>query len=56
VRQGEGIMRPITPCEECYCMTKTIKGKCGKCGAKKKRFKAVRKRGKIRLDTYDSRD
>jgi len=22
----------ISLCENCHCMTKTIKGKCGKCG------------------------
>ena len=28
----------ISICEKgCFCMTKTIKGKCGKCGAKKKK-------------------
>jgi phosphotransferase system glucose/maltose/N-acetylglucosamine-specific IIC component len=25
----------ISLCKSCYCMTKTIKGKCGKCGSKK---------------------
>lgn len=25
----------ISPCRSCYCMTKTIEGKCGKCGAAK---------------------
>ena len=25
----------ISLCKSCYCMTKTIKGKCGKCGARK---------------------
>lgn len=25
----------ILLCERCWCMTKTIKGYCGKCGAKK---------------------
>jgi poly(3-hydroxyalkanoate) synthetase len=25
----------ISPCKSCYSMTKTIKGKCGKCGSKK---------------------
>lgn len=25
----------ISLCEGCWCMTKTIKGHCGKCGAKK---------------------
>jgi hypothetical protein len=25
----------LTLCRQCFCMTKTIKGKCGKCGGKK---------------------
>jgi len=25
----------ISACPKCYCMTHTIKGKCGKCGAEK---------------------
>lgn len=28
-------MKEISLCESCHCMTKTIKGKCGKCGAEK---------------------
>lgn len=26
----------ISLCDNCYCMTHTIDGKCGKCGAEKK--------------------
>lgn len=25
----------ISLCEACYCMTRTVRGKCGKCGADK---------------------
>jgi hypothetical protein len=28
-------IEPISLCPNCNCMTKTIKGKCGKCGADK---------------------
>lgn len=28
-------MENISLCESCFCMTKTVKSKCGKCGAKK---------------------
>lgn len=30
----------ISLCKSCNCMTKTIKGKCGKCGAKKQNGEA----------------
>jgi hypothetical protein len=26
---------PLTLCPHCYCMTKTVRGLCGKCGEKK---------------------
>ena len=29
------ILEEISLCKSCYSMTKTIKGKCGKCGGKK---------------------
>ena len=28
----------ISPCPHCYCMTKTIKSKCGKCGKSKDKY------------------
>ena len=28
----------VSPCSHCYCMTKTIKGKCGKCGKNKDKY------------------
>ena len=28
----------ISLCLHCYCMTKTIKGKCGKCGKNKDKY------------------
>lgn len=31
----EEIVFNISLCKNCWCITKTIKGMCGKCGAKK---------------------
>lgn len=31
----------ISLCTNCYCMTHTIDGKCGKCGARKERQKMM---------------
>ena len=30
-------LNKISPCPHCYCMTHTIKGKCGKCKKEKRK-------------------
>ncbi len=42
----------ISKCKHCYCMTKTIKGKCGKCGyTKEAHIQKVRRREKMEIRT-----
>lgn len=40
-----GLLWPIALCDSCFCMTYTIKGKCGKC----KVMKRVRQSKKSRV-------
>ena len=46
----------LSLCEFCECITKTIKEKCNKCGALKRRYKNVQQRGGKRDIRHDNND